>query len=134
MTAYATKEELQEYLHVNDGCLPPDVERMLDRATEDINHFTLDNITDSDAHQTAAKNATMAQVEFWLETGDELNANGNLKSIKVGNFSASYGSTQGSGSSSQMVLAPRAERFLQAEYLLFAGIQLGKEFITETEF
>lgn len=115
--AYATVEELAEYLYQDQVDLPDDAERLLDRASEYMDKITLGkiNVLDTD-HETAAQKATCAQVEWWIENDDEFGIASNIKSIKLGNFSTSYNATD--GKSSVPVLAPRARDFLFLEGLL----------------
>lgn len=88
--AYATTTELTAYLAA--GTVPTDAARLLDRATEAVDEVTLGNArlawdgllsginrtiptqiapyTQAE-YQAALSKATCAQVEYWLEVGEE---------------------------------------------------------------
>ena len=91
--AYATTTELAEYLGVEVADLPDDADRLLQRASELIDRYTLNRIDDSDTdHLDAAEMATKAQVEQWLELGDEGIVE--IQGLTIGPFQAQFGAGQ----------------------------------------
>lgn len=114
--AYATTSELATYLGIAEADLPPDAARQLERASELIDYATM-NRTTATENADPAKRATMAQVEFWLEAGEEADIYGakNFQSHSIGGVTI-----QGRISE----LAPRAKRILVLEGLLYRGVSL----------
>jgi hypothetical protein len=114
--AYATKTDLAAYLGISETNLPLDSDRQLQRASELIDYATM-NRTQATANAIPAKNAAMAQVEFWMEAGEESDIYGakNFRSHSIGGISI-----QGRISE----LAPRAKRILSREGLLYRGVSL----------
>jgi len=83
--AYATAIELATYLSVELVDLPEDAARLLERASEYMDEVTLEQIdTDNTNHVDAAKKATCAQVEFWLQVGEEHDIVGVTGEISAG--------------------------------------------------
>lgn len=111
--AYATNTDLSFYLGVPIEELPTDTDRLLTRASELIDIATMGRATENDA---AVKTATMAQVEFWLEIGEESDIIGakNFRSHSIGGLTLQ-------GRMSEM--APRARRILSLEGLLYRGVR-----------
>src|SRR5690606_36807711 len=62
LMAYATESDLADYLGVSLADLPPDADRLLKRASEDIDYWTLGRAMQCEATKLAA----CAQVEMWL--------------------------------------------------------------------
>ena len=116
--AYATTTELAEYLGVQESDLPDDAERLLERASEMIDYYTLNRIDETEDAEVAKK-ATMAQVEQWLEMGDE----GIIKiqGLTIGPFQAQFGAGD---NRTIPELASRARRFLFLEGLLYRGVNI----------
>lgn len=109
--AYATAAELLDYVGTELE-LPsePEQERLLDRASDLVDVITLGRIdTDDDEHTAAARDATTAQVEWWLSAGEDSEIGAPVQSYSVGSLSLTYG--QGNSARNQM-LAPRAKRHL----------------------
>ena len=120
---YATEEQLAKYLGKDVEDLPDDAERLLDRASEMIDYYTLNKIdTDKELHEQAAKKATVAQVEWWIELGDELGLTAVFNQISIGYFSAQTGGGQQESQISK--LAPRAKQELFKAGLLNRGVSL----------
>jgi hypothetical protein len=114
--AYAAPTELADYLGIPEADLPDDASRQLQRASELIDYATMGRTTGT-GNAIPAKNATMAQVEFWMEAGEESDIYGakNFRSHSIGGVSI-----QGRISE----LAPRAKRILSREGLLYRGVSL----------
>lgn len=117
--AYATVAELEAWL----GQTPPaDAERLLDRASGLVDRATVAAVykvddqgapTNPDMAATL-RDATCAQVEYWIETGDEMAAMSTLSSVAIGSVRLGTGQ-QGGGASPR--LAPRA-----ADLLIVGGL------------
>lgn len=115
---YATPEALAVWLGVP---APPEAERLLARAGEDIDSALLTAIycVDDDGDPTdpqiaaALGSATCAQVEHWLAAGDDgTGAAGKWDSVSIGPVSLSGRAASASGASG-VELAPRAARALR---------------------
>ena len=118
--AYATTAQLAEYLGVQVADLPDDADRLLDRASELIDYYTLFRIDEDDNDQTeAARQATMAQYEWWAEIGDELGIMSEIMQMSIGSFSTQL-KTGGNREMSQV--APRAKQYLLKEGLTYRGV------------
>lgn len=120
---YASLAELAEYLGVTEADLASDSERLLELASGFVDYTTLDKIDPDNAdHLKAAKLAVCAQVELWQETGDVTGVLTAYKSISLGSFSVSRGSS--TASTPQLQLAPRAYQALFMEGLLYRGVDI----------
>lgn len=109
--AYATAADLEEYL----GSAPADSTRLLDRASELIDHATLNRIVATDAvHVAAALKATCAQVEYWTQAGEETDILAAKGGMSIGSLRVDHLPEQ---------LAPRARRALLLAGLLFRGVE-----------
>ncbi len=118
--AYANVSELEEYTGQD---APDDAERLLERASELIDYYTLNNIDEDDSdHMEAAQKAVCAQVEYWEELGDEHGIMVMLRQISIGSFSATAG--QQDGQSQIPELAPRAQQALFMKGLLSRGVSM----------
>jgi len=113
--AYATLTELAEYLGVDEADLPDDAERLLERASEMMDYYTLNKI---EAGETASK-AVCAQVEQWVEVGSEGIVQ--VQGVTIGPFQAQFGAGQ-----NRMLpeLANRAKQYLILEGLLYRGVDI----------
>lgn len=111
MTAYATSAE---YAAFADGATPDDLPRLIDRAGEVIDDFTRTAVyaVDSDGLPTGAieiaafRDATCAQVEFWLAGDEEDDVLGPVTDLTIGSVKATP--------QTPLVLAPRAARILRS--------------------
>lgn len=82
---YTTVVGISEYMSVDEEDLPNDINRMIDRASDLIDYYSLGNVdSDNSRHIEVAKKATNAQVEFWLNTNDELNIMHVFQGIQAG--------------------------------------------------
>lgn len=117
--AYASEADLAEYLGVGESQLPDDAERLLERASELVDYLTLGRINTANAeHAEAAKKATCAQVESWLETEEVGEKQGAVKRFTIGRFSMDF------GDSGVPTVAPRARRYLLLAGLLYRGVAM----------
>ncbi len=117
-TAYATLSDLADYTGIALASLPDDAQRMLDRASEELDVWTQGRIdTDDDDHVAAALTACCAQVEMWMEMGEDSAWRGPLTSRTVGRVSETFAAGAGGMTS----LAPRAHRSLMLAGLLYRG-------------
>lgn len=112
MDAYATTDELTAFLGTS-ATLPDDADRLLARASELMDRkvrapFTIDKTTGiptDPAVATVMADATCAQVEFWIETGEHHDIDG-LAGTNV--------NVAGYTGERSPELAPRAERILSS--------------------
>ena len=118
--AYAT---LEYYQNTYKGTLSTttEVEKMLERASDDIdlvthNSFTVDALTEYQLEQV--KKACCAQAEYYVLNGETYNDSG-AGSVTIGKFSMSGGSS-GAGKT----MNRRGMQYLDQAGLLFAGVQL----------
>ncbi|XXZ49907.1 hypothetical protein AAGT00_16550 [Streptomyces cavourensis] len=123
---YTTPEQLAAWLGT---AAPPDAERLIARAGEDIDSALLTAIypVDDDGDPldpeiaAALGSATCAQVEYWLAAGDDgTGAAGKWDSVSIGPVSLSGRSASAAGASG-VELAPRAARTLRR-----AGLEPGR--------
>lgn len=125
---YATSQQLADYLGVQLGTLPPDAGRLLARASELIQDSTVTAVYTVDSAGsptdivaiTAFRDATTAQVEYWITGDEDDDISGPLESMSSGGQNQSYGS--GTNRVTPMYLAPRAARHLRLAGLLDAGV------------
>ncbi len=96
--------------------LPSQIEKLIKRASELIDYFTLNRIDNTNAeHLQAAQNAVCAQVEYWVNIDESVDIIGPLNKFRIGSF----------GIDGKLnVLAPRAKRFLLSQGLLYRGIRI----------
>lgn len=67
MAVYATSADLAEYLAISQDDLPEDVDRLLARASEEVDYLTLNRVdTTETTHVTATKAAACALCEYWI--------------------------------------------------------------------
>ncbi|CAM2785902.1 MULTISPECIES: hypothetical protein [Streptomyces] len=120
---YATPEQLAAW---TGQPAPPGAERLLARASEDVDDALLSAVyrTDETGMPTdpavvqALANATCAQVEYQLATGDDgTGAAGRWDSVSIGPVSLS-GRKDGPTAAGDVDLAPRAHRALRRAGLL----------------
>ncbi|MEU2393976.1 hypothetical protein [Streptomyces sp. NPDC007369] len=115
---YATPEALAAW---TGRPAPPDAERLLARAGEDIDSALLTAVyaVDEDGDpldaeiRAALSSATCAQVEYQIATGDDgTGAGGQWDSVSIGPVSLSGRSTR-TPATTGVDLAPRADRILR---------------------
>lgn len=115
---YATQEDLKEYLSIEKDV--PDSQRLLKRASDFIHYLISRNFRPSSVkHKEAAKLATCAQVEYWLEAGESTAITGSFKSFSLGDLSMDYGD-----SNSTVSLSSRSQHYLNMEGLLYRGVSI----------
>lgn len=116
-TTYATKEDLSDYLFIPLNELPSDSEKLLARASEIVKHATLNNLDIlNEQHLEAMKMATCAQVEYWLNAGEQTDIIGNMKSYSLDDLSVDFGDGK------RGALSDRAIGHLNSQGLLYRGI------------
>src|SRR5690606_558847 len=117
--AYATPQDLAEYLAAGPSQLPADVERLLERASEAVDYLTLGCVDPSNPeHLEAARKATCAQVEAWMQTDEVGDKHGAVKSVSIGRFSIDF------GEAGVPQVAPRTRRYLLLAGLMYRGVQV----------
>ena len=125
MAAYATRSDLAAYVG-SSVPLPSNDEqdRKLLRASEHIDYVTLGRIdSDNESHLEAAKMATVAQVEFWLNEGEEVSSAGAVSSYSVGTLDVNFGGAAPGVGGTIPRLAPRARNYLFLAGLLYRGVR-----------
>lgn len=125
--AYATTTQLQAYL--GGASLPADAQRLLDRASDLVDYLTLGRIDTTVTEQAnAAKNATCAQVEYWMTMGEQTDiSSSSTTSISIGTFQMSdsgSSSNQSTQLGSKHAMAPRARRILFLAGLAYSGVRM----------
>jgi hypothetical protein len=113
MAAHATIDELENYIGTT---APDDADRLLQRASELVDtrvfgFYEIDSVTDlpADARvREALRDATCAQVEWWLATGDEKEATARFAFPGIGSLNLRTTGRR---------IAPRA-----ADHLRLAGL------------
>lgn len=122
---YATAVELGAYLD-DEAAVPADADRQLLRASEVVDEALLtatytvdtDGLPTDSAVIAALRDATCAQVEFWLAGDEEDDIAGPVQGLQVGGLQVQYGA--GSNRAAPLHLAPRAVRHLRAcSYIRF---------------
>jgi len=119
-TPYAEIDDLAEYLGAEVD-LPSDAERQLLRASELVRHYALGRIdTSNPTHAEAAKSATCAQVEAWVNDGEDRDISRAVSGYTIGRVSMQFAE---GGENGRLVsrLAPRARQELLQAGLLYAG-------------
>ncbi|MEV5131436.1 hypothetical protein AB0K87_13200 [Streptomyces sp. NPDC053705] len=120
---YATPEQLTAW---TGQPAPPDADRLLARASEDVDDALLSAVYDTDALGAptdpkivaALADATCAQVEYQQATGDDgTGAAGRWDAVSIGPVSLS-GRQSGPQAAGDVDLAPRAHRALKRAGLL----------------
>ena len=90
MSNYATQGQLAEYLALSVADLPSDVDRMLTRASEEINYITLGRIDTTDTtHTAAAQKAVCALCEFWIQNAADTAST--VQSYTLGKLTVNHG-------------------------------------------
>lgn len=123
--AHATEADLTAWLEGSGLAVPADAERQLERASLLVDRATVAAVYDTDEAGTATdqdvldalSDATCAQVEWWIETGDELGRTAGLTSAGIGSVNLSWGGPGDSTGGSTSRLADRA-----VDVLVVAGL------------
>jgi len=116
--AYATEEQLATYMGKSVADLPDDAERLLERASEFIDRYSLGRInTEKERHENAAQEAACAQVEWWLVNEDEYERLPHYSQYQVGDFTVHTSDGKGLPR-----LAPRAFAALFIVGLMRRGV------------
>ena len=116
---YATAYDVSDQVSA-EYTIPPDIDRLLKRASEIIDWAMLGRSKyvwthGKDYLKKALTKATCQQVEFWLEVGEEHDIEGNRGSLTAGRLSISHISP---------TLSPRAARTLFTYGLLWRGVRI----------
>jgi hypothetical protein len=115
---YASLDDLSAFIYVDTDALDPGSQRLLDRASELVSYFISNHYRSGNTnHATAAKQATCAQVEYWLDQGEESVMQGNVQRRQIGKTDTQY------FAGGQPVLCPRAVLILIPSGLLYQGVR-----------
>jgi hypothetical protein len=112
---FVTSNEVQTWVG-NLITLPQDIDRLILRASELIRRKTYHRTDETDRVEDV-KNATCAQVEYWLQIDEASDITGPLGPMKIKDFSFNSWFT---------VLAPRARDLLLDAGLLYKGVDIGR--------
>jgi hypothetical protein len=122
---YATTADLAHYL---EAAPPADARRKLRRASRRVANYirlavyAADDVTGMPTDATiiaAVRDATCAQVEWWMETGDETGAGAQYQQVSIGSLSLGRGySSAGSATGPSQTLSAEAIEHLQRAGLL----------------
>lgn len=124
--AYATSPELVTY---TGATAPADATRLLARASDLIDDHIVTAVYNvnaagaaTDATVIAAlRDATCAQVEFWLAGDEEDDVLGPLQGMSAGGQQQQFGA--GTNRATPMYLAPRAARYLRRSGLMGGSVR-----------
>lgn len=117
---YATKSDLATYMGKKEDELPSGAEILIKRASEIVcismrNNYDPDN-TD---HVEAAKLATCAQCQDWIEREVSAVANDNIASFSLGELSITYSDIDKYSNK----LCATSVRYLNYNHLLYKGMR-----------
>jgi hypothetical protein len=122
---YATLADLTAYVPAGTAPMPtePEATRVLTSASKVIDRAAMCGIyqTDTTGYPTdtavrqAFRDATCAQVEWWIATGDEIGMSGQYQHVSIGSVSLQRGGGRmgGSAGTPGQELAPKAETELR---------------------
>lgn len=116
---YADAADVAEYMSVEVAALPADINRLLARASELVDYLTFGNLDVTIAAQaTAAQKATCAQVEFWIQAGENSDIGREIRSYSKSKVSIAYGGHPWT----EKAISSRARRYLFDAGLLYRGV------------
>ena len=121
--AYATISDFEAYMHWTPGTVTDtaETERLIDRASELIDNYTLGRIEDDNPdHIAAANKATCAQIEYWLEQGEGDDMKRPIKQYSASKISVTF--VDGLPTR----LAARARQALLQSGLLYCGVSAAR--------
>jgi hypothetical protein len=110
------KEYVAEFLDVDVQDLPNNINSLITKAIELLNYYTLNRLDSpylSEHQLEGAKKAVGAQIEYWLEVGEELAIVPPYEEVGLGSLSVT---------GKLPILAPRARRLLLPTGLLSRGV------------
>lgn len=117
---YATKADLAEYMGKKEDELPSGVEILIKRASEIIFIAMRGNYNpNNEEHVEAAKLATCAQCQDWIEREVSAVANNNVASFSLGELSITYSDVDKYSNK----LSTAAVRYLNYKHLLYKGMR-----------
>lgn len=127
MANYATKDDYAKYMFIELAQVPAGVERLLARSSELIeqaarNNIKVYNVSASMAlnQADALKLATCAQVEYWLQAGEDSAIGRLIRSYSSGDISVTFADGE-TGSLDQ--LSKRSRGYLNKLGLLYKGLK-----------
>jgi hypothetical protein len=119
-TAYASILDYANFEAVDVSTLSADLSRLLLRASESIDDYTMGRINRNNPnHAHAARMATCAQVEFWYEVGEDRDIAGPVEEYESSKVRMGYG--RGRERIAPSYICPRAARYLRRAGLLYRG-------------
>lgn len=116
---YATEIDLAEYMGIGDSGLPSNSKIMIRRASEIINMAMRNNYNPNySSHVEAAKLATCAQCQYWLDNNLNPVSSGGISSYSLGELSITYSDVDKLPDK----LCATAARYLNKYCLLYKGM------------
>lgn len=117
---YATKADIAEYMGKKEEELPSGIEILIRRASEIICIAMRSNYNpNNEEHVEAAKLATCAQCQDWIEREVSAVANNNVASFSLGELSITYSDVDKYSNK----LSVAAVRYLNYKHLLYKGMR-----------
>ena len=116
---YATKSDLAEYMGKEEHDLPEGIDILLRRASEVVGIAMRNNyLPRFQSHVEAAKLATCAQCQFWLENNINPVSSGNISSYSLGELSITYSDVDKLSDR----LCSTSARYLNSQCLMYKGL------------
>lgn len=109
-----TKQEVANYLGVNEGDLPSNIEKLILISGTLVNHSILNNYNGTTEHDNVIKQAICAQVDYFNAEGMGDNP---VKSYTNDDISITYEDSKGN----KGTLCTTARIFLNSKNLLYRG-------------
>ncbi len=134
MAVYATSADLAEYMALSQDDLPDDVDRLLARASEEVDYLTLNRVdTTETTHVTATKSAVCALCEFWIRNAADTASS--VSSYTIGKLTVNHGQAGASTVPVDTRTQSRVRFALMKAGLLYRGVaQAGTSIPGESSF
>lgn len=116
--SYALAADVASFMGKTEAELPANIESLIAKASDLITNSIMIEITTD--HTQALNKATCAQVEYWIESGDQVQNSGQIQSYSAGSTSVTYANK----GSSNKVISSRARSYLARNGLLYRGIRI----------
>lgn len=114
-TAYATKDDVSLFTGIEVNDLPNNIESLIQKASDLITNSIVVKIKEE--HYTALRQATCAQVEYWLKVGEQSENEQQIQSYSAGSISVTFDPSQRQGK-----ICTRARGYLNKVGLLYRGV------------
>jgi hypothetical protein len=121
---YATAQDLEDYVgedQLSQLPGPAELDRLLGRASRQVDLVTLNRIQEDDeVHLEAANHAVLIQVWSWIQHGEPQALPQGVNSFSLGKLSMNLASTSGQAHPAQ--LEPEAWQTLYLAGLMYRGV------------